>query len=589
MYASVEGVAARLSDEEVIFQTRNSGASQVMTMQVLEVMGETRPFRSMDEHIAQVMRSVRGLRDSARARQGLESLARNGLLCSDAEFFADLHAAQETAPAPLAGLCIRACDRPVQVKRLLDSLVEYERRFGTQRRVLLFDDSRDTDAQRSNAAYLREYAKATGAPVQVIGPDESQRLLKQLRKAVPAAADAAAELLEQRADTAGGRNWNLALLLTAGRRLVMLDEDFVFPLRRHPEARDGLDPSAADRATARFYDNLDDALAAGTDIAEDPFELHLACSGRNLGALLSQPALALDRGDVRGMPLEDLRHLRADARVVTTLNGTRGASGTNGSSWLYLLDQSAREQFWRDRDAYLYNLDAQSIWFGHTRARAARQGYFTPFSIDNSLLTPCTTPRGRNEDALFNTLLNFCHPGSVALHLPLSIGHVQERARKRSDQMQRSGTPQFTEFLYETLQNRLGGVQSTDPEQRMHLAAELLEDLAGAREVELAAHLREYLNYFRADLIERLQRQLVDNPKAPIYWQADLRELIGRLARSMVAKTPPRLDNWPEGIDASACVEHLRADLHATARVLRSWPALWSYARDCGEDLLKAL
>lgn len=588
MLASVEGVAARLSAEEVIFQPRRTTDSRVMTMQVLELMGQTRSFRSIDAHVAQALRHVPGLRDPVAARKAIEVLRQAGLMRSDEDFLGALRVAPQDmpAPAPFAGLCIRACDRPAQVERLLASLGEYEARFAARRPVLLFDDSRDRDAAARNRRLLEAHAKASGAAVTYVDPDAGERVAKLLRKALPQHGDVAGALLQQAPDTAGGRTWNLLLLCSAGRRLAMLDEDFVFPLRRHPQARDGLDPSASRLATVRFFDSLDASLAAGTDFDTDPIERHLDLLGRPVSAIVTRDDLAIDRQDLRGLELADLAHFGPGSRIVTTMVGTRGASGSSSNAWLYELDEAARQEFWRDRDSYLRNIEAGSIWYGHPRARCARQAYFTPFSLDNSRLVPCTTTRGRKEDALFATLLRFCQPESLTLHLPQSIGHVQETQRKRSEQ--RVITPNYAQFLFEQLQQADVGVRGDDPEARMHLAAATLENIAGAGDAALAAHLREYLNYFRAGLIERLQQQLVGSAGAPVYWQADVRALVEHNARAMVAREAPRLEGWPADLDDAGCAAMLRVALRDSARTLRAWPELWAFARDHADDVRKA-
>src|SRR5690606_31115074 len=72
----------------------------------------------------------------------------------------------------------------------------------------------------------------------------------------------------------------------------------------------------------------------------------------------------LDRGSLRGINLGRLEHLRGDARILHTVNGTNGSSGTESALWLYQLDAESRAEFWADRDSYLRNIEAHSIWYG---------------------------------------------------------------------------------------------------------------------------------------------------------------------------------------------------------------------------------
>ena len=87
-------------------------------------------------------------------------------------------------------------------------------------------------------------------------------------------------------------------------------------------------------------------------------------------------------------------------------------------------------------------------------------------------------------------------------------------------------------------------------------------------------HLREYLSYERADIIDRLQHQLDAAPEAPVYWQADVRAIVQANAKALLAKTPPRLGDWPEDIDDNGCASALAAELNGMADALEHWPAL---------------
>lgn len=588
LYASVDGVAAALSNEEAAFQRFGVDGAQVMTHQVLQCLDQCRPFRSIDEHIAHVIRQVPGLSDPARARAGLEALANNGMLVSDAEYLADFeHATAETAP--LAGLCIRACDRPDQVQALLTSMAEHESRRGTSHPVWLFDDSRDAGARQRNAELLADHGRDTGVATRLIDPDAGDKMAARLAEAIPECADAARELLVQSDTTGGGRNWNLALLLTAGRKLALFDEDFRLPLKSLADASEGMNPDPRLNRELKFFDTLEQALAAGEEPEWDPLALHLDCAGQPLGATTSLPGLGFDRQQLRGLTLRDLAATDGSARVLTTYNGVRGASGSLAVPWLYTQDAATRAELTRDRDAYLRNVEAQSIWRGFDVAHPMAQDYMTPFAIDNSVLMPCTIPGGRMEDALFDTLVRFCHPDSVALHLPLTVGHAQETARKRSEATRRALTPHAIEFAYELLELQARNVHSADPVQRLQHAAASLEDLAAASPARRLDQLREYINYVRTDAIAAMQKQLIAAPEAPVYWQADVREIIAANAKAMVTKEPPRLGGWPADSDAEGCAALLAEDFRRIARWLRVWPAMWQYAREQGDALIESL
>ncbi len=592
LYAAIDAMVAPLSSDEFAFIARDSGQRHVLSHHVLQTLDQCREFRSIDEHVARVASVVPGLTQHDRVRKGLEGLAATGLLVSDQDFLGGLERAPEPQSRSLHAIYIRACDRPQQLRLLLDSLANYERRFRVARSVVLLDDSIEASNRDTNRDLLREFARAVGNPVSYIGPAERAKLRQRLLKAVPQAQASIEWLLDRGPRTrrgGGGRSWNLALMLSAGRMFALLDEDFRLPLHRHSDVRPGLEPNPAVAASARFYRRLDDALDAGEEETLDPFEMHLGVCGDRLGSALTQNAYRLERESLRGINLGRLEHLRGDARVIGSLNGTCGASGTESALWLYQLDAESRAEFWADRESYLRNIEAQSLWYGCLRAKPATQAFFTPFVFDNRELLPCTNPDGRGEDGLASAAMRFCHPDSLVMHLPTAIGHAQESHRKRSELTMAAHTPRFNHFLRDYISNQSNAAKASDPAHRLGLLGAITEDLACADDKTLISSLEEYLGFVRADVVERLQNQFEMLDDAPVYWQADVRSIVRNNGNALLKQGAPRLADWAEDLDAEACAKAARAELSDMSQAWRDWPALWAFAREQGDRLVSGL
>jgi len=594
LYASEDGVVASLSSSECIFQIKRSGETHVMTFQVLQALDQSREFRTLDEHVSRIIATIPGLQSQ---REGvvrvLESLTSRGLLVSDSDFLKRVSSAVQREPAPLRAVFIRACDRPQQLEQLLGSLADYERRFRANRHYVLLDDSTTRETANRHRDLLREFARATGCKLSYLGSSERERLVEKIVRAVPQASAILPQMLLRNTNAmsaphafGGGRAWNLALLLSAGARLVLMDDDHRLPLRRPEGARSGLDPNPSAASFTQFYRNIENALGAGEEIEGDPFELHLDAVGRPLGMLASTPSYAIDRSALRGLPVSRLDHLHGNAPILATHHGSYGSSRTESGIWLYQLSAADRAEFARDRDSYLRNVEGNSLWYGYRQARASGAATFTPFALDNSVMLPCTNPFGRGEDALFSRVTELCHPGALVVELPVAVGHVQETQRKRSPVTMAAHTPRFNYFVSDFVRRQLPEFNAESPAQRLGLLAAHLRDVAGASESGRLRQLQEYLAYSRADLIERMQHQYDAAQDAPIYWQADVRSIIEANGRALIAKDAPRLGDWPERSDAAACAKLLREDAERLAAGYEAWPALWSYAREQGERLL---
>jgi len=594
LFASEDGLVASLSTQECIFQIKRSGDSHVMTFQVLRALDQCREFRTLEEHGARIESTISGLAGKREdIKRVLESLIQRGLLVSDQAFITRLTQASAAALEPLRGVFIRASDRPSQLGRLLKSLTDYERRHRAGRRYIVLDDSALPAHANEQRDLLREFARATGCKVSYVGAAERNKLSERLSRALPQAKGVVAPLLRREAAThgqrfGGGRAWNLALLLSAGARLALLDDDLCLPLRRAELAQDGLDPNPNAVAYARFSANIEDAFGAGEEVTEDPFGLHLASCGQSLGVVMRE-RYALQRQALRGINLGRLDSLSDKAHIVATQHGTYGSTRTETALWLYQLDPASRADFVLERATYQRNVEAQHIWHTVAQARVAAMANFTPFSLDNTQMLPCTNPIGRGEDGLAGALTRLCHPHSLALELPEAIGHLQESARRRSDKTLAAYEPRVNHFLRDLVQRQFGLVHSAEPAQRLKFMAEVFRDLARANQAERLAHLREYLSYVRSDLIDRIQHQIEAATDAPVYWQADARTIVQNNAKALLAKAPPRLGDWPQDLDDAGCANALRDELGTIADACEHWPALWQHAAEQGDKLLSTV
>ncbi|MDR3389253.1 MAG: hypothetical protein P4L92_19595 [Rudaea sp.] len=600
IYASEDGRVASLSSQECIFLVKRTGEPHVMTFQVLQALDLCREFRTLDEHVARIQSTIPGLAGKREAvARVLDGLVQRKLLLSDADFIERLNHSPARVPVPMRAAFIRACDRPEQLGHLLASLADYERRYQANRRYVVIDDSVLAAHINEQRDLLREFARTTGCKVSYVGRAESAKIAEKFAKVNPRARDAVNVLLlreahPQRQRFGGGRGRNLAILLSAGARLGLLDDDLRLPLRRPDFAEPGLDPNPNGLARASFYSSMEQALGGGSEVDEDPFELHLAACGQSLGALTAGPESSrlygLSRDSLRGQNLGRLDLLSPGTHIVTTQHGTYGSSRTASALWLYQgLDPASRPEFWRDRESYLRNIEGHFLLAGVAKARLDEVPGFTPFTLDNSTMLPCTNPVGRAEDSLASALTRYCLPEGVALELPVAIGHVQETQRKRSADTLAASQPRVNDFLREFVRRQFGLFKAEDPGQRLTLLADVMRDLAHASSAERVEHLGEYLSYVRADIIDRLQHQIEAAEDAPVYWQADAREIVQANAKMLLASAPPRLADWPQDLDASGCASALSAELNTMADACAHWPTLWRHAADQGEKLLTAL
>lgn len=571
-----------LSDTDCLLRNARSGAEAAIRLDVLNALQQCRRFRTLDGHVEAICRAMPALAgQQANVRQVLETLARQGLLRSAEAVLQALQAPVAAAePPPLEQVYIRTCDRAPLLGRLLDSLAANEARHGGRYRYRVLDDSRDSQARRDTAAQVARL-REQGLAVAYHGPEQRQRLFTRLAQALPAQRDALGWLLfgSGRPDARSyGRNWNQALLLGAGRRLLLLDDDAVCQAYAPPQDVEGLELSDRESEWVHFYRDREQALAA-TARDQDPLARHAELLGRPLSQVLGRcPANALNAAALAELTPEALVALAAAAPVRVTLNSVLGDPGTHSNRWLYLsLDAASRRRFAADEAAYRLYRSQRCLWKGKARLLIAPDTSLmatTLTGLDNRVLLPPTAPELAGEDGLFGAALKFLHPDGLFLHFPWALAHLPEPPRRWEESRAGNGGGLAVLNVLEDLavQTR-DRCRAADPAARAGLLAAQYRDLARAGDAALAEAAASYRLSVRASQIRRLNDALRAFPEAPAWWREDVQGLLQAQVQAQAATDPRAL-------------AVLRDTLERYAAALEVWPLAWDWCRDAGAGLL---
>lgn len=577
LYASVDGAAIQLSEEELVFLQKSTGLNHVMTMQVLQAMSLTQQFKPMHEHIATLSESLPELKGQTAAIQKvLELMKQKELLISADDWLTQLQTTNHTTPSiKYAGMVVRTCNRSDQLSRLLESLQQYQEQHSVQHSVLVFDDSADSKQQQLNEQICRQ-AKGN---VQYFGQSWQQQFIAMLLKEFPQHSREITWLLAEHDGFTGGRVWNLALLSLAGKKFSFYDDDYLIQPRGIADADDKhLSLLEKDQLSVGFGLNIRDIKEASFEISDDLLAAMVDACGQPFAQWLSEKQ-KLQTSSLYGLRLLDLQHLNSNSIIKSTCNGTWGSPRAESNYWLYLLQGKQREAFWQSRETYLDNIEASHLLHYSDCYQAMQLAYFAPSTIDNSDLTPFSMPFNKNEDHFFNAMMSGCYPSQVSLHFPQMMGHIQDRKRNRSGFNHIAKRPNFNSFVADYVQSIAGRFYSPEPQSRYQTLAAYINDLATSGDQELLNRLQEYLTKTRADMVFSLQQIIEQVPDAPIYWQADVRELLTANGKAVKSNQVPILNDWDATMDSEACIAKARHDLKEVVDAMYVWPKLWTFCK----------
>lgn len=585
MFATVPGNVADLGNGECIFRPQHEDVPHVMTHQVLHALDRCREFRSADEHIEAIRKDTPNVPTDG-IRRVFNGLVERGLITSAEDFAAGFTESAGSTPAPSGGLFVRACDRPAQLNTLLESLRQHQAKGGVAQTFTVVDDSRSSEARAAQARLLHEHGERVGGGVRHIDADAWQRAHQTLTDALPEQRAAIDGLIGRTRDgkprTGPGRGWNLALLLGAGKRILFGDDDFVLPLKLHPQLQNGIEIQAHEMTTVRFYTDTGAAMNSGLGADFDLLQWHLDLCGAPIGKVFDRAGHLLPtREQWRRIAPSRLPNFVPQARIAATMNGHRGHSGSVTSDWMFLLDPTSSHDLNHDRARYLRLIESGKVWVGPDRAASMVSTPFTPFAQDLSQLPPFVAPDERGEDGTFGALTRIMDPQAWILHLPTSVGHLRDVERPFMAPGKQAAMKNFNYFLVDFLGRFEDDLFAGSPEMRLQSAAARLEDLANAGDHALLRMLGDYVTASYSGQIARLQAVAAEaGNRAPVYWTTDLQAVIKVNAEAMLYDGPPRLGHWPAGLTATDTAARLRRELNDYAGYMRAWPTIWRTARE---------
>lgn len=590
-YAFDQCKAYPLPDNRVLVRNPRSGRQAVLTPDVYGALTACTEFATLDHHAERLAADTPGLHgQEAAVRQVLASVRGDGLLISADIYAATLNpAATPRVPDDRPVAAVITWERPEALARCLDSLAD-NCDLGLLHSFFVIDDSRDEDARARNREASERFAQNAAIPVRYLGIEAQRRYMAGLIHQLPQLENAIRFLIDRDRWApywTSGLARTVALLVSAGRRLLVLDDDILCEVYEPP--REDGPPSFSDAGRqAAFFAGDQGWQDWRTGHATDPLLRHLRCLGATLSdALGALGAGTLPAASFAGATVPFLERLDNQSPVLVTECGSLGDPGTSRLDWITALTGTSLERLLSTDEAVENALSVRNCWSGQSRPRFGPRANMSQFTgLDNRHLLPPYIPIMRGEDRLFGDMTAFLHPGSVVLDDAWAVPHrpIPERAWSDADRRLHTATD-FPRFSMAWVEEHADASNATEPMMRLRRLAQLYDDLAeydhGAIvdlyiDRTLAARAEDYRH------LRSVQQATVDAPAA---WQSFIADGVERLNREL-AETPTEvsLRGYPEALEDRRLTAWWQEFWREFAQALQAWPTIRQAARQINEN-----
>ncbi len=574
-----------LDASRMLVRNPRNGKHAVLTPDVYGALLGCRQFRTLSDHADRLVRlnpALEGQRDGV--LQVLESVRNDGLLLSAEVYAVTLQPAGNPhfgVDKPVAAVI--TWERPEALARCLES-VKTECDLGNLARFIIVDDSRTDEARQRNRVSAEAFAEGADCPVLYLGAEEQKGFMESIIRQIPSVEEQVRFLIDRErwADHwTSGLARTVALLLSVGQRLLVLDDDILCEVYE-PERVPGV-AFSDDAREATFYASREEWTEQRAERGRDPFIRHLRCLGSPLAdALGALGAGTLDAAAFEGADLEVMERLRGDSRVLITECGSLGDAGTTNMNWLASLEGPSLDRLTADDDSVERALGQRNCWHGRRQARVLPHANMSQLTgLDHRGLLPPYVPIQRGEDRLFGDMVEFVHPDSVVVDLPWAIAHLPIPPREWSAEERRFDTRQpFPRFAMAWVEQHKHRATATEPLKRLGQLARLYEELAERSVADIRRVYEDAGLEAKARDFRELQRALAEAVEAPPAWRAFLQDAVERLNRELIDNpADAQVDGYPEHLEGDALVAWWREFWGDFARALRAWPAIRQAAR----------
>ena len=564
--------------ETVILQSRSSDGRLIVQTQVAEALKLCSTFRSLNDHKQTIINEYPTLNNfSDEVQSALEAAASSGVLESAAACWERLTTAgRRPDKQPGTRLFIITCDRPVALERLLGTFSP-EVLPSDIEGIWVIDDSRDERNVAHNGNIIAAAAKAYVPCIHHFDLNAKRDFIHALKKQAPNLSEELEWLLTR--NTWGslptfGVARNIALLLSVGKKALIIDDDIILNAVAPPVPSANLRFGTPSEREAIFYGSETELSKHALLLDESP----LINMQEPLGQTLSHLLLSNLAGpqDLAGMDGEQMKLLNGDSSVLMTQCGSWGDPGTSDSRWIFHLPQPSLRRLLSETADIESLVGARQCWHGYRSPVISAFGSLSQLTgLNHNVTLPPYLPAGRGEDIMFGVMLHVLHPKDIIFNEPWAIHHAPIESRDDRTSLGPISSQVGTEILIDWLSMDQTAAWGLSASTRLRIMAGKISQLADMEPQAFATLIREVVVSRRCQLLRQCMARAAEmrelnHLQGAGRWQQFIEKSRDQLVAEIQASNEAIFDSGPSGIADS--LEAVQATGAKLSKAVAVWP-----------------
>jgi hypothetical protein len=498
----------------------------------------------------------------------------------DLQLLRPLRLPQKASPwltdVDVSAIAVISADRPRMLRRALKSLSRnIKHRSAT---IIVVDGS--THARAESASAVREISEDVETKIEYMGVGEAA----EFRRALQARGIPQNVLTNALSPGTIGCNRNLATLVTAGKTVLMQDDDVVCEPWLNGQRKAGVILAGhSDLRSWRFFRSRAEALESVTPTALDILAAHEVALSRTLSSILSINPEGTSVESACGHMLAATDGVK-ERIVRVTFSGLAGDGGRYCSHGILFRQGRLQRQFWHDQEECACALESREITCVANQLILTHETACLAYcmGVDNTSLTPPFMPIGRNEDGVWGATLGFMDQRALFAHLPHGVVHDSSRSAAFDIPMVSARQSRIADLFLFVISRHARSVLVDAPEERLRRLGQLLIDVSELSRSDFLALIAEARLSTLCNELAQAEATMASTPECTTHWGDAIRDyrrvLLEHAVRPdfLVPFEAPRAST-------SGGVDEARTYARDFGELLLWWPEIWKVARELNE------
>ncbi len=381
-----------------------------------------------------------------------------------------------------------------------------------------------------------------------------------------------------------GANRNSLLLVTAGNKILSVDDDILFETFSSQKQNNNLEfSSEREPLDIEYFTDRNELLKKILPCDTDVFLQHENILGKSINEIIlkfKDTELFLDKAN-NGFIYSIIKN---DRKIPVTMPGIAGSSGKGSPKSVLWINGLEREKIMKSKIVYKTYICRNEVFRLPDNLKISNGSFLMGYNmgIDNREMIPPFLPIGRGSDTIFASLLKMTN--SYICYLPFSLYHDPLKRRLFNYKDIFNFSLHISDLILLIIESIKISTHYSDVPFKLIMIGNYFKDISKLNKIDFFELIQNELIKHKCSFIKFLESLLIKYDSKPEFWAEDIFKIIKIIEKNFKNKDM----YFPVELNNNDSIENKEKELKKTfnlfGELLISWPLIYLKAKEFNEQ-----